>query len=297
MLDIMLIGTVFRPRFVGLLFIAQWLFSGSSGHVQHCSPPQCQRRVVYVTDIIHQNSVSASFKFKSSRQPILHRSFYETVTYGLHLRGGDADMEKSAAEEESVALGSDLITDDCELSSIPSAAYKDVSRNSDDDALGDDFHFSEAIKPEDDEKENRVDSSDHASSRRQFKQKDKGRRSSSQRKDTGHRGENRTDGPDSEEGGVRKQLECKPRDLDRKLLAAATAGDADKIRELVKRGADPDAREGDVAALRALHRAALSGKTEAVAALIELGAPLARKSGTDDSALHYAAEAGRVRTS
>ena len=204
-------------------------------------------------------------------------------------------MEKDSLDQSNQFSELEQDTDQCDLSSIPSAAYKDVSHNSDDDELGEEFDLTKATANLPESADEKADSmsTDQAPPRRPSAKKGSRRESGSPRK--------RSVGPDianqtqESESGVRQSLEARPSGLDRQLLAAAAAGNATEIRALVARGADPDARQGDAAALRALHLAALSGHPEAVDALLELGAPLARKSGTDDSALHYAAEAGRVR--
>ena len=283
----LLFGT--RPRIVWCLIVAQWLLARTAENIKHAFPSG--------RDVRNKRVEFACFKNELVGQLNARRSYASGLPMYLRLRGGNAEMGISSEQDDEV-LESEPKTEDCELSSIPSAAYKEVSKNSDDDELGDDFDLSQAMKQEDDVKEISEDPSDPEPMRKQSKRRDDGRKDSvpPSKAQNRRRGENRTDDSEPEDGGIRKQLECTPRELDLKLLAAATAGDTDKIRALVKRGADPDAREGDVAALRALHRAALSGRTEAVAALVELGAPLARKSGTEDTALHYAAEAGRVCT-
>ncbi|KAJ1489565.1 ankyrin repeat-containing domain protein [Baffinella frigidus] len=82
--------------------------------------------------------------------------------------------------------------------------------------------------------------------------------------------------------------------IDRLLLDAAEQGDAAKIRMLIAKGASPNACEGDVVALCAIHHAALGGHLDAFQTLVSLDAVLMARAGTGDGVLHYAAEAGSI---
>jgi ankyrin repeat protein len=79
------------------------------------------------------------------------------------------------------------------------------------------------------------------------------------------------------------------------LFAAAAAGDAHRVRALLREGVDPDAWNADRAA--AIHLAARAGHTEVVLALIKGGAHVDRQEfGRGDSALLVAIDQGEVGT-
>eukprot|EP01043_Picozoa_sp_COSAG02_P034021 COSAG02_NODE_2356_length_9072_cov_14.450017_2_plen_391_part_00 len=91
----------------------------------------------------------------------------------------------------------------------------------------------------------------------------------------------------AEEAGEREA-----RSLDAGLIKAAGTGDQDALRELLERGADPDAdNEHD---WTALHAAATKGHEECVAALVEAGATVDAEDGGCSTPLMAAARGGHV---
>ena len=80
--------------------------------------------------------------------------------------------------------------------------------------------------------------------------------------------------------------------LDSELLIAAKIEDAEKVKELLKKGANPNARtEG---CWTPLHWAALNGHLDVVKLLLEKGADLDAKSEGDWTPLHFAAASGKL---
>ena len=75
--------------------------------------------------------------------------------------------------------------------------------------------------------------------------------------------------------------------LDKELFEAVRKGDAAKVRELLKRGANPNAR--DERSLTPLHWAAAKGYAEVVRLLLERGADVNAKSEAGWTPLHHAA--------
>ncbi|MDT7870811.1 MAG: ankyrin repeat domain-containing protein, partial [Thermoproteus sp.] len=76
------------------------------------------------------------------------------------------------------------------------------------------------------------------------------------------------------------------------LHSAAFVGDAERVRELLKKGADPNVRDesGDTP----LHKAADEGRVDVVRLLLERGADPNVKNENGDTPLHWAAYKGHV---
>ena len=79
-------------------------------------------------------------------------------------------------------------------------------------------------------------------------------------------------------------------DLTELLCAAAAAGDMDKVKAHISRGADVNSFDGGN--YTPLHHAAQGGHLAVVKALIALGAEVNVKSGNDETPLHFATDGG-----
>jgi ankyrin repeat protein len=91
--------------------------------------------------------------------------------------------------------------------------------------------------------------------------------------------------------GIAHQLDRRWR-LDRALLSAAQAGDAEAVRSLLDHGADVNAAEGGPSFWTPLMHAALRGDLELVRLLLDRGAEVDRQDGDGFTALTVAAEEG-----
>jgi len=83
-------------------------------------------------------------------------------------------------------------------------------------------------------------------------------------------------------------------DLDEKLVEAAGRGDVEKVKELLEKGANPNAEAKGWGVLPPLHRAARGGNTEITKLLIEKGADINAKDKDGRTPLYYAAESGHI---
>ncbi|TAN59754.1 ankyrin repeat domain-containing protein [bacterium] len=82
------------------------------------------------------------------------------------------------------------------------------------------------------------------------------------------------------------------RPIDKALMDAVTASEDIKVTALLKRGADPNAKDGHMET--PLHSAAWNGNTRIAALLIENGADVNVKNSSGDTPLHLAAYYGKT---
>eukprot|EP00960_Hanusia_phi_P039369 753862-Hanusia_phi.AAC.2 len=245
----------------------------------------------------HTFSTFESSCYSSAPTPLQagHIGLGRTTSFSpvLRLRGGKSRTRKNtnkkkrdeetkkgeSSELESEALQSEYLSSQCELSSIPEEAYKDISSRSQmsSDSVDEGMNLE---GPDGEEAE-----------------KQQGGSADVERSSYCETSEHESDeSVRSVQGDALMKIDVSEQELlDQKLLNASRSGNCDLIRSLIAQGANPNAQaREEEQEYRCIHLAVRGGHLEALETLTSLGADMLQTCGTGDTALHHAAQHGRV---